>query len=156
SPTLPTAAQVQTYLNKFSALNGNVQVFGKDGGPFSLVYINNLAFTDANQVNLVPTTTGGTFTLQTFNGLTAGAANSGNEIQTLTFGGTPTTGTTFTLNFNGLTSNFITFDTNGATLAANIQSALDALLGGNPSIRNAVVTNYGDPNVVTILYQNAL
>lgn len=51
-----------------------------------------------------------------------------NDVQTLTFGGTPTGGT-FRLSFNGVETGNITFDTTagGAPLAANIRAALEAL-----------------------------
>lgn len=51
-----------------------------------------------------------------------------NDVQTLTFGGTPTGGT-FRLSFNGVLTSAITFDTTagGAPLAANILAALIAL-----------------------------
>jgi hypothetical protein len=51
-----------------------------------------------------------------------------NDVQTLTFGGTPTGGT-FRLSFNGVLTDAITFDTTvgGAPLAENIRAALAAL-----------------------------
>ena len=89
SATSPTAGQVQTYLSKISALAGNFTVFGPDGGPFTIVYTGNLAFTDASQLNLTTQPTGGTAPVTTENGLSPNPA-SGNEIQTLVFSGTPT------------------------------------------------------------------
>ena len=60
-----------------------------------------------------------------------------NDVQTLTFGGTPTGGT-FKLSFNGVETAAITFDTTagGAPLAANILAALIAL----PQIGTGSVT----------------
>lgn len=49
-----------------------------------------------------------------------------NEVQTLTFTGSPTGGT-FKLTFNGVETGAITFSGTAATLAANVQTALEAL-----------------------------
>lgn len=57
----------------------------------------------------------------------AGAPSAGtNEVQTLTIGGTPTSGT-FKIAFDGFTSAAITWSATNATLLANIQAALDAM-----------------------------
>lgn len=53
-------------------------------------------------------------------------SNGTNEVQTLTIGGTPTSGT-FKLAFDGHTSGSITWSSTNATLLANIQAALDAM-----------------------------
>jgi len=58
----------------------------------------------------------------------------------------------FTLTFNGLSTQNIPYSSNGPTLASAIQGALDALLGSG----NTLVQNFGDPNVITIKFQNAL
>lgn len=59
----------------------------------------------------------------------AGAPSAGtDEVQTLTIGGTPTGGT-FKLKLDGQTTGAITWSATNATLLANINAALDALLG---------------------------
>lgn len=61
-------------------------------------------------------------------GTHAGVPGAGtDEVQTLTIGGTPTGGT-FTLTFDGYTTGAITWSATNATLLANINAALDALL----------------------------
>lgn len=58
---------------------------------------------------------------------TGGAPVAGtNEVQTLTIGGTPTSGT-FKLAFEGFTTADITWSATNATLLANIDTALEAL-----------------------------
>lgn len=52
--------------------------------------------------------------------------NGTNEIQTLTFGGTPTAGT-FTLTYEGATTSAITWSSTNGTLVSNIDTALEAL-----------------------------
>ena len=64
--------------------------------------------------------------------VSAGAPAAGtSEVETLTIGGTPTSGT-FKLAFEGFTTSAITWSATNATLLANIQAALDALpsMGG--------------------------
>ena len=56
----PTLGQVQTYLQKIANLGTNVNVFGPNGGPFTLVYSGSLAFTPASELNLTTQVTGGT------------------------------------------------------------------------------------------------
>lgn len=57
----------------------------------------------------------------------AGAPTAGtNEVQTLTIGGTPTSGT-FKIRYDGQTTGAITWSATNATLLANINAALDAL-----------------------------
>src|SRR5262249_40900502 len=144
--------QVQTYLNKIPALTGNIAVFGPAGGPFTIVYLNNLAFTDSSKLNLTTVPTGGTAPVVTTNGLT-GDPNSGNKLQTLYFGSSPAC--TFTLSFNGLTTAPITYGSGGSALATAIQSALDAVLGANNTAVSAP-DGTDDPNLITIKFQNAL
>src|SRR5207248_1340837 len=55
-----------------------------------------------------------------------------NDTQTLTFGAT--TATTFTLTFNGVSTAAITYSTTAATTQANIQSALDTMLGAGNTL----------------------
>jgi hypothetical protein len=73
----------------------------------------------------------------------AGAPTAGtDEVQTLTIGGTPTGGT-FTLSFQGLSSNAIAWTSVNATLLATIQSALQAIPsigGGNATATAGTLT----------------
>jgi autotransporter-associated beta strand protein len=72
-------------------------------------------------------------------------------VQTITFGGT-VTGGSFTLTFNnGTTSTTtaaITYDPNLATLAANIQTALDTLLGATKTLEAGAGNTYKGGTVV--------
>lgn len=71
--------------------------------------------------------------------VSAGAPGTGtSEVETLTIGGTPTSGT-FKLKFEGFTTSAITWSATNATLLANIQAALDALpsLGTNGCVAAA-------------------
>lgn len=72
--------------------------------------------------------------------LNAGAPVAGtNEVQTLTIGGTPTSGT-FKLAFDGFPTAAITWSATNATLLANINAALDLLPNGGTS---AIVATAG-------------
>lgn len=63
--------------------------------------------------------------------LNAGAPSAGtNEVQTLTIGGTPTGGT-FKLGFEGFVTGSITWSATNATLLANINTALQAIIGAS-------------------------
>lgn len=121
------------------------------------MFNNGLAFTLNSQIPLTVQPTGGTATLAP---LTDGLTNNtsiGNEIQTLSFSGTPSG--TFTLTFNGLTTAPITYGSGGAALAADIQAKLAALLStADPTTTgNIAVTNPStDPNIIQIVFQNAL
>ena len=95
-----------------------------------------------------------TFTGATlFAGYSAGVSldNGVNAVQTLNFGGS-SLGGTFTLSFNGFTTDPITYDTSAATLEANIQAALDNLsfLTGN------TVVDAISPTNVTVTFQGVL
>jgi hypothetical protein len=66
----------------------------------------------------------------------AGAPTAGaDEVKTIVFGGTPTSGT-FTLTFDGHTTAAITWSSTNATLVSNIDTALEAL----PNIGSGGVT----------------
>lgn len=74
-----------------------------------------------------------------------------NDVQTVTFTGTPTGGT-YRLSINGLVTGPITYSTTNGTHQTNVQAALDAILGaGNAT---AVVTSSG--TVVTITFGGAM
>lgn len=73
---------------------------------------------------------------------TAGAPSAGtDEIQTITIGGTPTSGT-FTLTFDGHTTAPITWSATNNTLIANVDAALGALanIGGAANVTTADAT----------------
>lgn len=76
-----------------------------------------------------------------------------NDVQTLTFGGTPTGGT-FRLSFNGVLTAPITFDTTvgGAPLAENIRAALAAL----PQVGTGNVTVSSSLTVPAVTFQGDL
>ncbi len=74
-----------------------------------------------------------------------------NEVQTITFTGTPTGGT-FRLTFNGVETANITFVAVAATLAANITAALEAL----PQIGTGNVTTSASLTVPAVTFQGAL
>ena len=152
--SLPTVGQVQTYLNSIPGLAGNVTVVGPAGGPFALVYSGDLALTPAAALNLTTQTqpASGLAPVATPSG-SEGPTNNpaiGNEIQTLTFTGAPT----FALSVLGRQSGNLSYGSGGATLAAAIQTELDALLGAGNTVVASQSAN--DPSVLTITYQNAL
>lgn len=76
-----------------------------------------------------------------------------NEVQTLTFTGTPTGGT-FKLAFNGQVTSAITYSVTDATLQANILAALIALT--NVGTGNVTVSSGTSGTVVTITFAGAL
>jgi len=99
-------------------------------------------------VNVTTTTPGGTNTA---------------AVQTITFGGTINSGSTFTLTLFGATTGAISWDPNAATLAQNIQTALNQLtaqLNGNQVAVASSTSNdqtfdldsvFTDPNVTNSL-----
>src|SRR5690242_16158060 len=88
--------------------------------------------------------------------LNAGVPGNGtNEVQTLTIGGTPTSGT-FKLAFDGFITAAITWSSNNTTLLANIQAALDALpnLGTNGCVASAGTVSSGIGTILLTFGQN--
>ena len=83
---------------------------------------------------------GGTFTLTTNDATTSALTYSPGvgAQQTLTFAGN-TNATTFTLVFNGATTSAITYSTTAATLASNLETGLESVLGTG----NVLVTGTG-------------
>jgi autotransporter-associated beta strand protein/VCBS repeat-containing protein len=125
----PTAEEVLAHLNTIPSLKDNVAVIGRSGGPFKLVFHNNLA--GQQVLPLTAAATGGA-TVET-RADTFGAITT-NEVQRLTFtpsatGGSITGGTfRLTLGANMATGN-IAYSPDPAVLAANIQFELDKLMG---------------------------
>ncbi len=78
--------------------------------------------------------------------------NGSNEVQLLTIGGTPTGGT-FTISYGSLVSGAITWSATNATLVANIQAALDTMLGTNSTLVAASSLTAGI-GTITITFQN--
>lgn len=83
----------------------------------------------------------------------AGAPSAGtSEIQTITFGGTPTGGT-FKFLFEGATTAAITWSATNATLVANIDTALEALPGiGTGGVATAVGTMTSGIGTITVTF----
>jgi len=79
--------------------------------------------------------------------------NGSNEVQNLTFGGVPSGTSTFRLIVNGLATGIITWSATNATLLANIQAALDALIGATNSVAASVSLASG-LGVASITFQN--
>ncbi len=88
---------------------------------------------------------------------TAGAPAAGtDEIQTLTIGGTPTSGT-FKLKYRNRTTAAITWSATNATLVANIDAALEALPNiGASNVTTAVGTMTAGIGTITITFVAAL
>ena len=79
-----------------------------------------------------------------------------NEVQTLTFGGTPTGGT-FTLTFDGYTTAPISWSSTNATLVANIDAALEALPNiGAGGVTVAVGTMTNGIGTITVTFGGIL
>lgn len=79
-----------------------------------------------------------------------------NEVQTITFGGTPTGGT-FLISFAGETTSAITWSATNATLVANILAALNALSNiyvGDVAV--AVGTAVAGIGTITVTFQGTL
>jgi hypothetical protein len=77
------------------------------------------------------------------------------EIQTITFGGTPTGGT-FTLSFKGYTTAPIAWSATNATLVANIDAALEALVSiGIGGVACAVGTMTAGIGTITVTFNGA-
>jgi hypothetical protein len=86
----------------------------------------------------------------------AGAPVAGtDEIQTITFGGTPTGGT-FRLAYDGHTTAAITWSATNATLVANIDAALEALPNiGASGVTTAVGTMTAGIGTITVTFTGA-
>lgn len=93
---------------------------------------------------VIPTT--GEYTL-------AGAPVAGtNEVQTLTFGGTPTGGT-FRLALNGVPTSAISWSSTNSTLVSNIDTALEALSQiGTGGVTTAVGTMTAGIGTITVTF----
>src|SRR5581483_10706907 len=127
----PLASDVLNSLNTIPALNGNVMVFGAPGGPFTVIF-NNLLGT-ANVPQLTFSTTGGTTATPATT-----AEGFGNEIQTLTLGGT--SGGTATLSFNTVPgAPALTFVPGTSPTAADVLTHLNSIpaLAGNVAVLGA-------------------
>src|SRR3954464_11821503 len=83
----------------------------------------------------------------------AGAPVAGtDEVQTITIGGTPTSGT-FRLTFEGFTTGDITWSATNATLVANIDAALEALDNiGTGGVVTAVATMTAGIGTATVTF----
>lgn len=82
--------------------------------------------------------------------------NGTDEVQTITFGGTPTGGT-FTLTFGGQTTGAISWSATNNTLRDNIDTALEALSNiGASEVTTAVGTMTGGIGTITVTFANAL
>lgn len=83
----------------------------------------------------------------------SGAASAGtDEVQTLTIGGTPTSGT-FTLSFEGAVTEPITWVNVNATLVANVDAALEALRTiGTGNVTTAVGTMTAGIGTLTLTF----
>lgn len=84
---------------------------------------------------------------------TAGAPSAGtNCIQTITIGGTPTSGT-FTLTYKGKTTSAITWSATNNTLVANIDAALEALKTiGTGGVTTAVDSMTAGIGTITVTF----
>jgi hypothetical protein len=87
----------------------------------------------------------------------AGApVNGTSEIQTITFGGTPTAGT-FTLTFEGFTTAAISWSATNGTLVSNIDTALEALPNiGTGGVTTAVGTMTAGIGTITVTFAGNL
>lgn len=87
----------------------------------------------------------------------AGAPTAGtDEVQTLTIGGTPTSGT-FKLAYDGFTTAAITWSATNATLVANIDAALEALPNiGTGGVTTAVGTMTAGIGTITLTFAGEL
>jgi hypothetical protein len=78
--------------------------------------------------------------------------NGTDEVQTITFGGTPTGGT-FQLSFDGATTANIAWSATNATLVANIDAALEALRTiGTGNVVTAVGTMTAGIGTITVTF----
>ncbi|MCY2989590.1 MAG: Ig-like domain-containing protein, partial [Planctomycetota bacterium] len=141
----PTAEQVLAHLNSIAALNGNVDVVGPIGGPFTLVFGNALT---GSYVPLVGATASNAPTATVATSVDGGGLN---EVQRLTFAPT-VNGGGFTLTYGGnLTTVSIPWNITPATLVTSIQNALNTVFGAG----NTLVAS-SSPTVYTITFQNGL
>lgn len=87
----------------------------------------------------------------------AGAPVAGtDEVQTITFGGTPTGGT-FKLAFKGQTTAAISWSATNATLVSNIDTALEALTTiGSGNVTTAVGTMTAGIGTITVTFTGSL
>jgi len=121
-----TANQVFTSLNSIPALVGNFDVLGSNGGPFTVIFFNNLATTNVPQ--LVSSQDNAALPPQTVKTFSEGQ---GNEVQELIM---PTSGVV-RLTYSGDVSGDVAFNAN----AGVVQTALNAIpaLTGNVQVLGA-------------------
>ena len=113
--TSTTAAQIQANLRSISALAGNVNVTGNNGGPWTLTFVGSLAGQDVPDLVVES------------GGATAITTTQGNGNFRLTYGNTT------------LQSDVIRFSANPLTMAGNIQKALDSMFGAGNTVVTPVI-----------------
>ena len=158
---------IQTALNNLSTIgvsaagNNSLVSVASDLGSATVTFQNALGLSVqpalTSSSNLTGQTTSVTVGVPSFAPLVNGTLLIGasNAADSLTFGGT-ITGGTFTLAFNGVTSNTITYSAVASTLQGNIQTALNALssVGVSANGNNSLVSVVG--NSATVTFQNSL
>jgi cyclophilin family peptidyl-prolyl cis-trans isomerase len=122
---------------------------GPGDGVFTVTFGYNGAETTMNADGAKLTGSGASVAVAT----TTPGTDTTEAVQTVTFS-SGVTGGTFTLKFNNVTSDPITWSSDSATLQGNIQSALNKLIGSNPdSNNNAVIGGKTAPDVQVLLTQ---
>jgi len=112
-----SAATLTTQLETLYG-SGNVTATGSNGGPFTVTFGGDLAHENIPDITFVNTSlTGGNATVNVVETVKGTAGT--DEVQTITFYGSPTTGT-FTATFNGFTTPALAYNVS----AADLQTAL--------------------------------
>ncbi len=139
-------------------VNADLTLSGNISGPGGLTKVGSsiLYLTGADTYAGATTVEVGTLDIGGSGSLLPATAPGSNEVQTISFSGTITNGSTFTLAFNGATTSAIGYSTATGTLQSNIQNALNALatigLSGNTNTLVSAVS----ASSVTITFQNQL
>ena len=160
--TLSADTTIATAVTTADTTIGNVPAVltlsGNINGPGGLTKVgSSILYLTAPETYTGPTTVlVGTLDIGGSGALQPATAPGTNTVQSITFGGTITTGSTFTLSFNGSTTGAIAYSNVAGTLQSNIQNALNALgtigLSGNTNTLVSAVS----ATSATITFQNQL
>lgn len=137
---------------------GEVYVLANSANQFDIIFRGTRAETNLGFLSTGTLVTAGGATSLVVVEQVSGTAMGANETQRITFSGTPTTNTTFTLSYNGVDTKVafpsgVSYGANALATAANIQAALEGL--STIGVGNVIVTPVNNTNF-DVTFQGAL
>jgi flagellar hook-basal body protein len=153
-PYNASAADIQTALETYiPALNGNVNVAGAVGGPFTITFGGTLANTDVEMLRFNPDFTGGSGEIVPITeGQEPTAVVPRNEIQALDL--TSATAGSFILSYGGHNTSTIAFNAQAADILAELNTIPE--LNGNVTVTQVTAASGGVGGSYSIEFNTAL